>query len=94
MASERHHWRRWTAALCLAGFGIVDLAYFGSNVLRIPHGGWFPIVVGALFYTVMSTWRRGGELLARETDKEAKPTAELVRDLARDTVARVPGTAV
>ncbi|MGH8191421.1 MAG: potassium transporter Kup [Rhodanobacteraceae bacterium] len=94
VARERGHWSLWGALLFLAGFLIVDLAYFGSNVLRIPHGGWFPILVAVLFFTVMSTWRRGGELLAQQTDKEAKPIGDLVRELARDKVARVPGTAV
>ncbi|HET9817560.1 MAG TPA: KUP/HAK/KT family potassium transporter [Rhodanobacteraceae bacterium] len=94
VARERGHWTLWTALLVFVGFMAVDLAYFGSNLLRIPHGGWFPVLVGVLFFTVMSTWRRGGELLAQETDKDAKPIDELVRDLERDKVVRVPGTAV
>jgi KUP system potassium uptake protein len=94
VARERGHWPLWGALLFLIGFGIVDLAYFGSNVLRIPHGGWFPIIVAVLFFIVMSTWRRGGEILAGQTDKEAKPIEQLVQDLKRDKVARVPGTAI
>ena len=94
VARERGHWSLWSALLFLVGFLIVDLAYFGSNVLRIPHGGWFPIVVAVLFFAVMSTWRRGGELLAQQTDKDARPIEDLVRDLVRDEVVRVHGTAV
>ncbi len=94
VARERGHWSIWTALALFAGFLVVDLAYFGSNVLRIPHGGWFPILVAILFFTVMSTWRRGGELLARQTDKHARPIDELVRDLAQNEVARVHGTAI
>jgi KUP system potassium uptake protein len=94
VARERGHWNRWIVLLLLAGFLIVDLAYFGSNLMRIPHGGWFPIAVAVVIFTIMSTWRRGGELLARETDKDATPIKDLVAELKRDQVARVPGTAV
>ncbi len=94
VARERGHWHLWTAVSFLAGFLIVDLAYFGSNLMRIPHGGWFPVVIAAIFFTIMSTWRRGGELLASQTDKEAKTIEDLVKDLERDKVTRVPGTAV
>lgn len=94
VARERGHWRLWTALLSLAGFLFVDLVYFGSNLMRIPHGGWFPVIVGVVSFTVMATWRRGGELLAEQTDKKAKPIEELVRDLRRDKVARVNGTGV
>jgi KUP system potassium uptake protein len=94
VARERAHWPLWVTLVLVAVFGVMDLAYFGSNVLRIPHGGWFPVLVAVVFFTVMSTWRRGGELLARETDKEAKPIKELIGDLGRGEVARVPGTAI
>lgn len=94
VARERGHWPLWAALLFLAGFLAVDLAYFGSNLLRIPHGGWFPVMVGVLFFTIMSTWRRGSELLARQSGKDAKPIDELIGDLEHEKVVRVPGTAV
>ena len=94
VARERGRWPLWAALLFLLGFLSVDLAYFGSNLLRIPYGGWFPVMVGILFFMVMSTWRRGSELLTRQSDKEAKPIDELVQDLKRDKIARVPGTAI
>jgi KUP system potassium uptake protein len=94
VARERGRWPLWAALLFLAGFLTPDLAYFGSNLLRIPHGGWFPVAVGILFFTVMSTWRRGSELLARQSDKGVKPVDELAGELERDKIARVPGTAI
>ena len=94
VARERGQWPLWRALPLFAAFLAVDLTYFGSNLLRIPHGGWFPVMVGALFFTVMSTWRRGGELLARQTDKEAKPIEALVSDLERFDVVRVRGSAI
>lgn len=94
VARERGHWPLARALLFLIGFLIVDLAYFGSNLLRIPHGGWFPVAAAAVVFTVMSTWRRGGELLASRADKDAQTVAALVHELDRDNVARVPGAAV
>jgi KUP system potassium uptake protein len=94
VARERGRWPLWSALLFLTVFLAVDLAYFGSNLLRIPDGGWFPVMVALLFFTIMSTWRRGRELLTRQVDKEAKPVDELVKELASDEIARVPGTAV
>lgn len=94
VARERGHWPLWAALLFLLGFLSVDLAYFGSNLLRIPYGGWFPVTVGLLFFTVMSTWRRGGELLTRQFGKETKPVDELIPDLENNKIARVPGTAI
>lgn len=94
VARERGHWPLAGALLFLVGFLTVDLAYFGSNLMRVPDGGWFPIAVAAAIFTLMSTWRRGGELLAQETDKDAKPVAQLKQELADNQVARVPGTAV
>lgn len=94
VARERGHWKLWQAAIFLVGFLVADLAYFGSNLLRIPHGGWFPVAVAIVFFTVMSTWRRGGEILATHTDPEAKTIEELVADLEEEKTARVPGTAI
>lgn len=94
VARERGHWPLWAALLLGAVFLLVDLAYFGSNLLRIPHGGWFPVAVAVVFFTVMSTWRRGSELLARQGDKDAKSIAELVEDLRENDTARVHGTAI
>ncbi len=94
VARERAHWRWWAVLPLLGVFLTVDLAFFGSNLLRIPHGGWFPVAVGVVFFTVMSSWRRGGELLARRKDRDAKTVAEVVQDLQRKQVARVPGSAI
>ena len=94
VARERGHWSLWTALPLFAALLMVDLAYFSSNLLRIPHGGWFPVMVALMFLTVMSTWRRGSELLAHQSDKNAKSIDQLLSDLARDQVARVPGTAI
>lgn len=94
VARKYTRWSLWGALLFLGGFLIVDLAYFGSNLMRIPHGGWFPIAVAVVFFTIMSTWRRGGEILAGQTEKETRSLEELQQEIKRKKVTRVPGTAI
>lgn len=94
VARERGGWSLWASLLFLCCFLAVDLVYLGSNLTRLPYGGWFPVTAGIVFFALMSTWRRGTELLLRQTDKEVKTLDELMEELKRDKVARVPGTAV
>lgn len=94
VARERGHWQLWLALPLFAAFLLVDVAYFGSNMMRVPHGGWFPVAMAVVFFTIMSTWRRGGELMASETDQEAITIDQLVTYLHDNEIARVPHTAV
>jgi KUP system potassium uptake protein len=91
----RKRWRWSAPAAGLLGlFLVVDLAFFGANVPKIPHGGWFPLVVAAGVITLMTTWRTGRGL-ANELTRQHTPSLERFRREALDpSVARVPGTAV
>jgi KUP system potassium uptake protein len=93
----RRHWG-WGAlrAGSLAGcFALLEVALLGANLMKLAHGAWIPLVVGAALYTLMSTWRRGRELLSATLGSEATLPAEtLVADLAARKLPRVPGTAV
>lgn len=94
VARERGGWR-WPAALAfLIGFLIIDLTYFGSNMLKITHGGWVPVVVGIAFFTLMTTWRRGGMLLQAQVNRHDERLDTFIGGFARTKVQRVPGTAV
>jgi KUP system potassium uptake protein len=94
----RSLWRRptWLAALGAAVFLTIDLAFLGANVNKIEHGGWFPLSIGALVFIVLSTWKRGSEILTAARIAEEGPLQAFVEELrALDPpVARVPGTAV
>ncbi len=94
VARERGGWSLGAALLFLVGFLSVDLVYFSSNLMKLPQGGWFPITVGIVFFTIMATWRRGGELLSAQADKETEEAETLQARLKQLDVARVPGTAV
>jgi len=87
-------WGPLKAGLLFSGFLVVELAFFGANVLKIPDGGWFPIVVGVLIFTVLSTWKRGRELLYSRLREDAIELEPFIDSLAYGEPHRVPGTAV
>lgn len=93
---EREKWG-WNLPLTLALSGfflIIDLAFFGANIIKIPHGGWFPLVVGALIFLMMTTWKKGRRILAARLLSRAHPVEEFLRDISMNPPVRVPGTAV
>ncbi|HYO63703.1 MAG TPA: potassium transporter Kup [Pyrinomonadaceae bacterium] len=93
---EREKWGwGWPLVLLLTGFFLViDLAFFGANVIKIPHGGWFPLVVGAVIFLLMTTWKKGRRILAERLLARAHPIEDFLRDLGTHPPVRVPGTAV
>jgi KUP system potassium uptake protein len=87
----------WNLALAVpvfAAFGLVDLAFFGANLLKIAEGGWFPIVVAALVFAVMATWWRGRRLLTAKRARDALQLRDFVDALRPDHPTRIPGTAI
>ena len=93
---EREKWG-WSLLLAfgLSGFFLViDLAFFGANVVKIPHGGWFPLVVGAGIFLLMTTWKKGRRILAARLLSRAHPIEDFLRDIAVNQPVRVSGTAV
>ncbi len=91
--------RNWGWALSrslplLVLFLAFDLPFFGANLLKFLEGGWFPIVVGVLMYTLMTTWKRGRFELAKRFSQSMMPLSALLDDLNLTPVHRVRGTAV
>jgi len=94
VARERWHWPL-PKVLGLGGLLLtVDLAFFSANVEKIPHGGWFPLLVAGIVFTLMSTWKRGRIRLSRIMDDNSLPLDLFLGDVARRIGTRVPGTAV
>ena len=90
---------RWDLGLgvTLAGlliFLTIDLAFFGANAVKIPDGGWFPLVAALLVFTVLVTWKRGREIVMQRLRETALPLAPFVDGLLAHPPLRVPGTAV
>ncbi|MFN6999225.1 MAG: potassium transporter Kup, partial [Elioraea tepidiphila] len=86
-------WNKWLAGAVLAVFFTVDAAYFAANLLKVPDGGWFPLLVGIVIFTLLTTWAKGRQLLARQLRQGEIPVELFVKSAAR-SAARVPGTAV
>jgi KUP system potassium uptake protein len=92
----RYNWR-YNLLLCIVAtgfFATVDLSFFSASLLKIPDGGWFPLVVGAVILTTMLTWRRGREILLGRLKQSSVPLVPFLQSLLRDPPRRVPGTAV
>lgn len=82
-----------TAALALF-FVIIDLAFFGANIIKVAQGGWFPLLLAALVFVVMTTWKKGRRILNERIQTEAKPLEEFLQAMERRPPTRVPGTAI
>jgi KUP system potassium uptake protein len=88
---------KWPPALAFAVTGvflIIDLAFFGANALKITHGGWLPLVIGAFLFTLMTTWKTGRQLVAARLTARSVPIEEFLERVQSSHPARVPGTAV
>ena len=94
VARDRWHWHPALAGLICAPLLAVDLSFFGSNMLKIPHGGWFPLCVGLLGYTLMSTWRRGRQMLLARLAADIKPVDTFLGRIAKEPPIRLPGDAI
>ena len=82
VARERWHWSRLAAGLPVGLFLVVDLAFFGANISKVLHGAWFPLVIGAVVFTLMTTWEKGRSLLADQLDQMALSFDEFQRKIA------------
>jgi KUP system potassium uptake protein len=87
------NWNKIAAGLLLAAFAVVDLAYFGANLTKVPDGGWFPLLVGFVAFTLLTTWARGRKLMIERMNEAAMPIAIFIKSAAT-SATRVPGTAV
>ena len=94
VAAKSWRWSPTSIALFLSVLLIVDLAFWGANLPKIPQGGWFPIVVAAAIFTLMTTWKKGRQIVATRLEVGSLPIELLVADIRESQPTRVPGTAV
>jgi len=92
----RHKWAwpRSLALLVVGPFLVVDLAFLGANSLKILDGGWFPLVMGAILFSLMATWKRGREIVAERLQEGTIPLASFFSRQSSSKTTRVQGTAV
>jgi KUP system potassium uptake protein len=94
VARDLRGWSRLVAGSITAAFLVGDLAFLVANYAKIVAGGWFPLLVAAVVFTIMTTWRRGRDLLAARLRDGALTPELFIDSLRRRPPIRVPGTAV
>ena len=87
------HWPKYYAIPLLAVFFLVDGAYFAANLTKVPSGGWFPLLVGLIIFTFLTTWSKGRQLMIDRMREAAMPIKVFIQSAAT-SATRVPGTAV
>ena len=87
-------WPRWLAGALTAVFLAVDLAFFSANLLKVPQGGWFPLLAAGVLFTLMWTWRRGRRAIAERLAEQGMSVEQFLARLKRKAPHRVPGTAI
>ena len=85
-------WNRWFTGVVAVVFILIDTAFFSANSLKILHGGWFPLAIGVVIFTLLTTWGTGRKLLIARLRENAMPIELFLQGLA--DIQRVPGTAI
>ncbi|MEO6198950.1 MAG: KUP/HAK/KT family potassium transporter, partial [Sphingomicrobium sp.] len=87
------NWNKYLVGALLALFFTVDFAYLTANMLKIPDGGWFPLLIGAIAFTFLTTWAKGRKLMIDRMNEASLPMEIFIKSAA-PSAARVSGTAV
>ncbi|HET7333249.1 potassium transporter Kup [Dyella sp.] len=92
----RHQWRWRIPTLLVVGAVLltIDISFFTANLIKVEYGGWFPLVLGLAVFVVMTTWRRGRELVVREIKQGGLALSPFIDNITEHPPLRVPGTAV
>jgi KUP system potassium uptake protein len=87
------NWPAWKALPMVGLFFLVDITYLGANLIKVPQGGWVPLAIAAVIFTMLTTWSRGRKLM-RESMTEGSIPMEVFAKSAHSSATRVPGTAI
>jgi KUP system potassium uptake protein len=94
VARDIWQWSRWAAGVPAVAFLVVDLGFFAANMAKVEHGGWFPLLIAAVIFALLSTWRRGRRILGQKLRAGTLPIERFLDELTTTPATRVPGTAV
>jgi KUP system potassium uptake protein len=94
VARYQWHWSRIAVVAAGVLFLTIDLSFLGANLIKVEYGGWFPLVLGLGVFVLMTTWRRGRELVVREIKQGGLALEPFIENIAEHPPLRVPGTAV
>jgi len=93
-ARQLWNWSRAAATIVCSIFLFIEMAFLGGNLLKVVHGGWFPLLMGAAIFTLMSTWKTGRQVLGARLRASSLPLKLFLDDIQREPPHRVSGTAV
>jgi KUP system potassium uptake protein len=91
---RQFHWSRFAAISVFGFFFLIDLIFFAANTLKFIEGGWVPLVLGLALTALMTSWKRGRDLLLARWKQDSLPLAPFLARLPQSRTIRVPGTAV
>ncbi|MFI5280698.1 MAG: potassium transporter Kup, partial [Gemmatimonadales bacterium] len=94
VAAKRWNWPLWQALSLAAAFLVVDAAFLGANALKIAHGGWVPLAIAIALFMLMTTWKRGREILGERLKDITMPLDTFLESIGTSSIPRVLGTAV
>lgn len=88
------HWQPWKTALAAVAFGGLELTFLAGNLSKVIHGGWVPLLIAAAVVLIMTTWRRGRQLVFDDRRLKEGSLGDFVEEVRASRMARVPGIAV
>ena len=91
---RQFHWPRWAALAVFGSFFAIDTLFFAANALKVPEGGYVPLVLGLALMALMTSWKRGRDLLLARSKQDSLPLASFLARLPQSRTVRVPGMAV
>ena len=91
---RQFHWSRGAAVVVFGGFFLIDAVFFSANLLKVPEGGWVPLALGIALMALMTSWKRGRDLMLARWKQDSLPLASFIARLPASRTIRVPGTAV
>ena len=91
---RQFHWSRATSLGVFGFFFVIDTLFFAANALKVPEGGWVPLVLGLALMGLMTSWKRGRELLLARSKQDSLPLASFLARLPQSRTVRVPGMAI
>jgi KUP system potassium uptake protein len=94
VARHRWNWTFLTASLVCGFFLIIDLAFFGANIIKVLDGGWFPLLLAGFVFLVMLTWKRGRSILQARIQDETEELEDFLARIEKQKLTRVRGVAV
>jgi KUP system potassium uptake protein len=88
------HWRPWKIVLAAVAFGGLELTFLAGNLSKVLHGGWVPLLIAGAVVLVMTTWRRGRQLVSDDRREKEGSLADFVEEVRAERIARVQGIAI